>query len=263
MRAFAASLVILVSFILLSSCGDSATEITGTLPVVTGIAIDSIASRGDTIVVTWDELTTEIEGYLVWFRSIPTDPWMLVDAVIGNAAVHIADRSAYYTVMAYYGDDTSMDIGLSDNTMTDELAEYAQPSGDKPRGFRIDIEADSIIAGDPADPDFHQQFTVAFSGPSLNKFLYPGTAHQEIWPGGVRTTVSSAGGFVAPAPGDSILWQDSIPFDGDFFLALETGHYCKLDGLLIFADTLGSSDTMKLDGQIQPLMNVRVFRQTW
>lgn len=263
MRVFAASLVILVSFILLSSCGDSATEITGTLPVVTGIAIDTLGSRGDTIVVTWDSLTTEIEGYLVWYRIKPAETWMLVDAVTGNVAAHIADRSAYYTVMAYFGDDTSMDIGLSDNTMPDELLPYAQPVGGAPRGFRIDIEGDSLVMGDPADPDFHQQFTVAYSGPSLNRFLYPGPAHREIWPGGARTTVSSTGGFVAPAPGDSILWEDSISFGGDFFLALENGYYCRLDGMIQIPDSLGTSDTLTLEGQIQPLVNVRVFKQSW
>ena len=82
MKIWVASIIMLVFITLYSACGDSATEITGTLPVVTGIAIDSIASKGDTIVVTWTELTgTEIEGYLLWTRIQPGEPWMLLEVV--------------------------------------------------------------------------------------------------------------------------------------------------------------------------------------
>lgn len=264
MRVLSASLLISVSIILFSGCGDSSMEITGTLPVVTGITVDSMASRGDTIVVTWDSLPgTQIDGYLFWYRIHQDEPWMLVESVVGTTGVHIATRSAYYTVMAYYGDDTSMNTGISDNTMPEELAPYSWPIGGKARGFRVDIEGDSLISGDPYDANFHQQFIVSFAGLGLNRFIFPGNAKPEMWPGGTRTTISACGGFVAPAPGDTVLWQDSIPLDSDFFLGLETGYYCKLDGGLIPADTLGSSDTLQFDGGYQPLLGVRVFEQTW
>lgn len=263
MRVLAASFIILVSIALFSGCGDSATEISGTLPVVTGIAVDTIESKGDTIVVTWDELTDiNIDGYFLWFRVNAEDPWMLVNAVVENAAVHIADRSAYYTVMAYYGNDTSMDIGLSDNTNTESLSEIVEPAS-KPLGFRIDTEGDSLISGDPSSLEFHQQFTIAVDRPSGNRFVFQGVAHPEIWPGGAETMVSSSGGFVAPDPDDSALWQDSILFGGDFFLALETGYYCRLNGLAVSPDIPGDPDTLNIDGQFQPLAGIRVFNQTW
>ncbi len=260
MRVSVASLIMLVSVTLYSSCGDSATEISGTLPVVTGITVDSVASKGDTIVVTWTALTgTQIEGYLLWSRVKIEDPWELLEVVYQNTGIHIADRSAYYTVMAFYGDNTSSDTGLSDNTRTESLSETRLPVSTEPVGFRIDLEGDSLISGNPSSPEFHQQFTVAVDSLSGERFIYPGTANP--WPGGAKTMVSSSGGYVAPAPNDSILWQDSISYGANFFLALESGYYCKLNGLEISPDTLTVPDTLIIDGQYQPIQSVRVFNQ--
>jgi len=247
-----------------TSCGDSATEITGTLPVVTGITVDSIASAGDTIVVNWTQLTSvQIEGYLFWSRVKPGEPWILIDVVYQNTAVHIADRTAYYTVMAFNGDDTSSDTGLSDNTRTNELSEIRQYFLSEPVGFRVDTEGDSLVSGDPSLQDFHQQFTIAVDTLSGNRYVYPGTSHPLLWPGGMETGVSLCAGFVAPAPGDSIQWRDSIRYGGNFFLALDNGYYCKLSGSSTVPDTLSIADTLIIAGEIQPIRNVRVFDQSW
>jgi len=262
MRSLIASILVFAALML--SCGDSATEITGTLPVVTGITVDSVSSKGDTIVVIWNELTgTQIEGYFVWFKVRIEDPWMLLNTVNDAVAIHIADRSAFYTVMGYDGTNTSSDIGLSDNTRAENLSEMKQPASVRPMGFRIDTEGDSIVSGDPSSPDFHQQFTIKFDELSGERFIFPGASHPELWPGGVKTMVSSIGGFVAPALDDSISWQDSIFYGGDFFLALENGYFCRLDGLITVPDTSSLSDTLVISGQLQPMTNVRVFNQTW
>ena len=264
MRALAASLIMLVSIVLVSSCGDSATEITGTLPIVTGIAIDTIASRGDTIVVTWDALTDlEIDGYFLWFRINAENPWTLANTTVENASVHIADRSAFYTVMAFHGENTSSDIGLSDNTNTIRLPEIVETTLLAPLGFRIDTDGDSLVSGDPTSPDFHQHFTVAFDKLTGERFIFPGAAHPDEWPGGRKTNVSVAHGFVAPAADDTTLWQDSILFNGDFFLLFREGRYCRLNAQEVFPDTLGHPDTLYIEGQFQPQYKLRVFNQTW
>jgi hypothetical protein len=258
MRLHAASLTILVSVAFLSGCGDSATEITGTLPVVTGITVDSLASRGDTIVVTWTALNgTDIEGYLLWSRINIGDPWTLLEVVDLNYAEHIADRSAYYTVMAFDGENTSSSTGIPDDSRADNLTETEQAFTGRPVGFRVDLEGDSLVTGDPASLNFSQQFTIALDPYSEELYIYPGTAHPESWPGGARTMVSPLGGFVAPSPGDSTLWKDSLLFGGTFFLSLESGHYCMLNS------QQSSLDTLLIDGQLQPIMNVRVFNQPW
>lgn len=264
MKKLVASLIMMSFITLYSSCGDSATEISGTLPVVTGITVDSVASIGDTIVVTWTALTgTQVEGYFLWTRTEFEDPWILAEIVDQNIGTHIADRSAYYTVMAFYGDNTSSDTGLPDNTRAELLTEIRQYLTMRAVGFRIDLEGDSLIPGNPYSPDFQQQFTVAFDPLSGNKYIYPGTANPLIWPGGTDTMVSSSGGFVAPAPNDSTQWQDSISYGGNFFLALDNGYYCMLTGLAIHPDTLAMVDTLIIDGQLQMLKSVRVFNNTW
>ncbi len=264
MRIWVASIIMLVFIALYSACGDSATEITGTLPIVTGITIDSIASEGDTIVVTWTALTgIQIEGYLLWSRIKPGEPWMLLEAVDQNIAVHIADRSAFYTVMAFNGDDTSSNTGLSDNTRTDKLSEIRQYFSGVSVGFRIDTEGDSLVSGDPSSPDFHQHFIVAFDTLGGDRFIYSGNAHRLLWPGGAETSVSPGIGFVAPPPNDSTLWRDSIDYGGNFFLALDNGYYCKLGAFSTVPDTLTVTDTLLIEGELQPIRNVRVFNQSW
>ena len=264
MRIWAVSTIVLVFITLYSACGDSATEITGTLPIVTGITIDSISSKGDTIVVTWAALTgTQIEGYLLWTRVKPGNPWMLLEVVDQNTATHIADRSAFYTVMAFNGDDTSSDTGLSDNTRTEKLSEIRQYFSKIAVGFRIDLEGDSLISGDPASTDFHQQFTISVGAFGGDRYIYAGAADSLLWPGGEETSVSLSGGFVAPAPDDSTQWRDSIFYGGNFFLELDNGYYCKLNASNTDPDSLTMADTLIIGGELQPIRNVRVFNQSW
>ncbi len=244
-----------------TGCGDSATAIKGTLPVVTGISVDTLASRGDTIVVTWTPLdSTLVEGYFLWTRPGIEGPWSLAAISSGNAAVHIANQAAYYTVMAYNGDDTSSETGLTDNTRTEGLLEIRQAFAGNAVGFRIDTEGDSLLYGDPSNPMFNQQFIIAMAL-NLNRYIYPGNARPEQWPGGEKTRISDIGGLVAPAPDDTIRWDDSILYGERFFLALENNYYCLLDGSQTLPDTVSMTDTLVIDGQIQPIRGVRVFNQ--
>ncbi len=255
----AAAFVSIMAVAAVSGCGDSATAIIGTLPVVTGIQVDTLASRGDTIIVTWTPLdTTAVDGYLLWTRPGIEGPWSLAATTTTTAAAHIAGHSAYYTVMAYKGDDTSSATGLTDNTRAEGLTEIREVFSGRPVGFRIDTQGDSLIAGDPSDPGFNQQFTIAMNF-ALERFVFPGSAKPELWPGGARTRISNSGGFVAPSPGDTLNWDDSLLYGGNFFLELDNGHYCLLDGSQTLPDTVSMTDTLVIDGQIQPIMGVRVF----
>lgn len=257
-KAFVAIMFLLAAG---SGCGDSATEVAGTLPVVTGITVDTLASRGDTIVVTWAPLdSTLVEGYFLWTRPGIDGPWSLASTSSTTAAAHIANQAAYYTVMAYNGENTSSETGLSDNTKTRGLMEIRQEFAGKAVGFRIDSQGDSLISGNPFNPEFNQQFVVAMDF-ALIRYIYPGNARPEVWPGGARTRISDTGGLVAPAPDDTIRWDDSILYGGNFFLSMENGYYCLLDGSQTLPDTVSFTDTLVIDGQIQPIRGVRVFNR--
>jgi hypothetical protein len=252
---------LLVTVSVFIGCGDSATEIKGTLPVVTGITVDTLASHGDTIVVTWTAMdTTMVDGYFLWTRRGVEGPWSLAALCEENAGAHVAKRSAFYTVMAFKGDNTSSGVGLSGDTKTTQISEIRQLFELKPIGFRIDVSGDSIIAGDPASPDFAQQFVVAVNVNGI-RYIYPGTVNPEQWPGGARSRIARGVGFVAPAPDDSVLWKDSVSYSDDFFLAMGDGHYCLLTGTHTFPDTLTLTDTLVLKGQIQPIVGVRIFNE--
>lgn len=253
------SLSLLAVVALFSGCGDSATEILGTLPVVSGITVDTLASRGDTIVVSWTALdTTLVDGYFLWTRPVVEGPWFLVAETADNVASHIANCTGFYTVTAYKEDDTSSDIGLSSNTKTNQVSEIRQLFDLRPVGFRVDVTGDSIIAGDPSSLEFNQQFVVAINANGA-RYVYPGTFNPEAWPGGARTRISIAHSFVAPSPDDTLLWKDSISYGEDFFLALGDGHYCLLEATHTLPDTASLSDTLVIQGQLQSITGVRVF----
>jgi hypothetical protein len=252
---------LLVTVSVFTGCGDSATEINGTLPVVTGIVVDTLASHGDTIVVTWTAMdTTLVDGYFLWTRRGVEGPWTLAALCENNAGTHIASRSVFYTVMAFKGDNTSSGVGLSANTKTVQLSEIRELFDLRPVGFRVDVAGDSIIAGNPASPEFAQQFVVAINANGA-RYIYPGTFNPEQWPGGARTRIARGTGFVAPSPDDSILWKDSVSYSDDFFLAMGDGHYCLLTGTHTFPDTASLTDTLVLKGQLQPITGVRVFNE--
>jgi len=254
-----ASLVVMIAFF--AGCGDSATEIKGTLPVVTGVTIDTLASKGDTIAITWTALdSTLVDGYFLWTRPFIEGAWSLAAVCDHNAGFHVANGSGYYSVMAFQGIDNSSDISLSVNTKTEGISQIRELFALKPVGFRLDMEGDSLIAGNPASLEFSQQFIVAMDWLG-ERYIFPGNANPDLWPGGAKTRISSIGGLVAPAPDDTLLWRDSISYGGDFFLALDNGHYCMLKGTSTFPDTASMTDTLVLSGQIQPIMGVRVFNE--
>ena len=148
--AAAAFMAVLLAY---TGCGDSATAVTGTLPIVTGIAVDTLASIGDTIVVMWNPIdSTLVEGYFLWTRTGIEGPWLLAATSERSPAVHIANNAAYYTVMAYNGENTSSEPGLSDNTKTTGLLEIRNIFEGRPVGFIVDLQGDSLIAGDQGDP---------------------------------------------------------------------------------------------------------------
>jgi hypothetical protein len=247
--------------IVFSGCGDSAAEITGTLPVVTGITVDTLASKGDTIVITWTAMdTTLIDGYFLWTRSNLDGVWSLVEVCKNNAGTHIAKQSAFYSVMAFKNSDTSSGLELSANTRTKRIAEIRRLFDGKPVGFIVDVAGDSVIAGDPGLPEFNQQFVVAIT-PDGSRYVYPGTYSPERWPGGARTRISSRWGYVAPAAADSFNWKDSISYGDGFFLALENGQYCLLKATHTLPDTASRTDTLVINGQIQPIAGIRVFNE--
>ncbi|PIE51337.1 hypothetical protein CSA37_12365 [Candidatus Fermentibacteria bacterium] len=247
------------AFILaLSGCGDSATEITGTLPVVTGITVDTLASKGDTITVTWTGLdSTQVDGYMLWIRKGIEGPWTLAATSTTNATAHIAHYAGYYTVTAYKGDNISADTGLPANCKTESITESRMEFTGRPVGYRLDMEGDSLIAGDPADKNFMQDFVVAIT-PAMERFIYSGNAHPEHWPGGANTRVSVSSHMVAPDP-ESPEWLDSITYGGGFYLALESKYYSHLEGFHTIPDTLTLSDSLVIDGEYQPVRGVRVF----
>ncbi len=261
MKKVMSILLLITGFIVFTGCGDSATEIVGTLAIVQDIAIDTLASKGDTIFVTWAAMdTTLVDGYYLWTRQYIEGAWTLAAICDKNAGSHIANQASFYSVMAFKGTNSSSEPGISANTKTVSLEDMRQMFQLKPVGFIIDLEGDSLIAGDPASPVFAQQFVVAinFAG---ERYIYPGSAHSEIWPGGARTKISARGGFVAPSPDDSIHWKDSISYGGNFFLSLNNNYYCMIKGTSTLPDTATMSDTLVLRTQVQPIRGVRVFNE--
>ncbi len=261
MKKFTMVFVLLILVSLFTGCGDSATAITGTLPVVNGIVLDTLNSLGDTLVVRWTPLdSTLVEGYFLWTRTGTEGAWSLASTVETSPGVHIANSSAFYTVTAYNGDNISSDIGIPTNTRSTGLEENRTEFSGRAVGYRIDITGDSLIAGDPANSEFNQDFVVAMTM-ELERYVYRGSAKPDLWPGGARTAISSRGGYVAPSPDDPTAWKDSLLYGQNMFISLDSNYFCLLNQSQTIPDTLTFTDSLVIDGQIQPLRGVRVFNR--
>jgi len=112
----------LLGVVLLAGCtGDDPSGPGGTLPDVTGFAINETASGGTTVVLQWNAVTTDgtdaIDGYKIYFRADESGTWTEVGDVPDGTLTysHAASSAGYYGILAYEGEDTSENYATVDD----------------------------------------------------------------------------------------------------------------------------------------------------
>ncbi len=249
-------LAVVSLFVIFAACSESPNSPDGTLPVVQNCRIMETESGGDTVVIAWDSLTVEVDGYSVWFSNTDPGDWSIIAKVEGTTTQHVATSTGYYCVKAIKGIDSSEDNSNKANNrasfylLSDTLTVGAIDG--------IRFEDAQTTTGDATDAGFAQDFYIAKSGDTI--LMYRGNSEPATYPGGSNSLLADASGHVAPAPGDAA-WKNSaaVQNGADYFVELENGDFAYFMVDTVAADyvVIGSSQYQAIEGL--RLFNVFVF----
>jgi len=218
------------AMVLMTACeGDDPAGPGGTMPTVTGLAVDWAASDGVDVVLDWDAVT-DAEGYKVYFRATSSGTWSEVEDVTGTTATHTAPSAGYYVVTAYNGDDTSENYSNEVNTMPTIIsAEYTIYDNFAPAdwhsGFIFGFDGGQTgLAGSSAfvqdiyayDPDTSPSVAWLYSG---DTGTFGDGNHTEMADGGSTPGAAPSSGY----------WTSGWVQSGDvIFCELFDGFYAKM-----------------------------------
>lgn len=96
--------------------GDDSTGEGGTLTTVQGLEIDE-TSTGRTVVLVWNGISDEIEGYEIYFKADGTGSWVVGGTSTTTTFTHNATVAGTYAVRAYNGDNYSENYSNEVSTM--------------------------------------------------------------------------------------------------------------------------------------------------
>ncbi len=250
---------------LMTACeGDDPAGPGGTMPTVTGLAVDWTASDGVDIVLDWDAVT-DAEGYKVYFSTTAGGSYTEVDDVTGTTATHTASSAGYYVVTAYEGDDSSENYSNEVNTMpniiNDTYMIYDQYS---PAAYHSGIFFDEngattgLASSGDFDQDIYAYDEVEPSGDPAAAFFYSGDTGT--YGDGYHTEMVEATGSFGAAPSGGY-WLTGYIDDGDvIFAMLENGRYIKIYVIDEFPDGITEHGTgVELAYEYQPQEGIRLF----
>lgn len=218
------------AMVLMVACeGDDPTGEGGTLPQVTGLAIDWTASGGYDIVLNWTAVSGDVDGYNVYFRETSSGTWTEVGDVTGTTYTHTATAAGYYAVEAYKGDDTSEAVSAEVNSLPNIIStEYTiydnYAASELPSGFFFGETSGTPMQASGGGHDIYAYDPE--TSPSVT-YLYSGDVapfddgyHTEI-------TYRESGNYgQAPESGYSTTLEI---FEGDvIYCELENGVYVKM-----------------------------------
>ena len=266
-RVFVTGLAVFA--IALMACeGDNPSEPGGTLPTVTGLAIDA-ASAGNEIVLTWEAVTSEeIEGYEVYFSETSGGSWTAAATTSNTTYTHVATCAGYYSVRAYDGDNYSESYATSVNTMPNEITEtysiYDQfAPGSYYSGFIFGATGGTTgLAGDPGFEQDMYAYDYSESRGDSDTGLSSGSVGA--FPNGNETWFYAAGGVYGycPAYGATGWWSNGELYSSDdvIFAILYDDYYVKIyiDDI-IPEETSANGTELQFHYEFQPINGVSVF----
>ncbi|MCD4848767.1 MAG: hypothetical protein K8R76_11340 [Candidatus Aegiribacteria sp.] len=95
---------------------------TGTLPTVTGLTIDEALSEGMSVVLNWNPVAGDADGYVIYFKANAKGGWVSVGDVSLTTFNHQATCAGLYSVKAYLGSEFSENYSNTVSTMPNEIS---------------------------------------------------------------------------------------------------------------------------------------------
>ena len=194
-------LAVVSALVLFAACSDSPDSPGGTLPVVQNCRIMETESSGDTVVVAWDSLTVEVDGYRIWFADTDPGDWSIIAQVEGTTTQHIATSTGYYCVDAIKG----IDVSEEQSNKANDRASFYLLSDTLTVGAvnGIRFEDAQTTTGDATSADFAQDLYIAKSGDTI--LMYRARDYHRHGKRALRVLSISA-----PSPWQTFRQQNSL-----------------------------------------------------
>ncbi|MBD3370425.1 hypothetical protein GF402_08710 [Candidatus Fermentibacteria bacterium] len=247
--------------LLLVACGTNPSTPEGTLPKVEGLTVVDSLCGGNTVFLSWNSVDSVV-GYRIYYDETGGGiVWNEIESVTDTFTTHEAERSYYYTVLAFTGDDTSEDYADRVHTRPNGCGTYTlwdNHAGPDSVNALI-LGEESGITGRADDSTFMQNvylYDADWTGSPVG--LFSGDAG--VWGNGVATPlVRSSSAYLAPETG----YDDSLyVIQGDYVYGMTPdSHYVKMWISEVEADTTISDSTYyaKIYYQYQPIEGLRLF----
>ena len=244
-------LVFLSALILFAACSDSPNSPGGDLPIVQNCRILETECKGDTVVVAWDAVSVEVDGYGVQFSDTYPGNWTEIVRVDSTVASYVATSTGYFCVEAIEGINASEEFSNKANNRAEMYLLSDTLTVNGINGIRF--EAAQTTIGNATEAGFAQDLYIAKSGDTI--LMYRGNTEPATYPGGSNSMQSTASNYLAPGPGDPAWMNSAAPQDGtDYFVQLESGDYAYF-----VVDTVAADYVVIGSTQYQSITGLRLF----
>ncbi len=212
--------------IVVVSCSSEPASPSGTLPVVQNLRVNETASKGDTVVLHWDPLTVQVDGYHVYWSSSLPGTWH--EYVVQNTTVtEIAESTRYYYVKASRGlDYSSGNSNQVDTKGTLIYGPFILTADSLTNGILFIDDGSGVTVGMADSSEFAQDIYIAETNNQL--YFFSGDHNTAQYPGGKHTLLCPLWANIAPVP-DSSIWVDSVLISSNsYYLGhLSNDHYIQ------------------------------------
>ena len=228
-----------IAAISIVGCSSDPSAPSGSLPNVQNLTINETASKEDSVVLEWDALDVEVDGYHIYYATTHPGGWGEPGLTADTTWTHVATSTGYYEIKASKGLDYS--TGFSNRVNSRAQANYSQE-----QELRANTTSNGLIfyndglgwgTGVADSSEFHQDIYVGIANSKV--YLYSGNHNPALYPGGNDTKLCLRGtlGNVAPAPGSSE-WVDSVQVTDInwVYVQLTNNHYAEFYIDSVFTD---------------------------
>ncbi len=238
-------------------CSNDPSAPSGNLPNVTNLTVDETASKGDSVVLVWDPLDQDVDGYHIYYATTVPGDWGEPGLTADTTWTHIATSTGYYEVKASKGLEYSAGFSNRVNCRAEEnyFAEMQLRANSAANGLLFDADGLGWATGIADSSEFTQDLYVDVVDNKI--YLFSGDHNPALYPGGHSTKLCDQSGYgnVAPEAG-SADWADSIQVTGPnwIFIQLENGDYAEF-----YVDSVYTDGVDLPNFEYQTINGLRLF----
>ena len=237
-------------------CSNDPSAPSGTLPNVQNLRIDETASKGDSVVLIWDALDVDVDGYHIYFATTVPGDWGEPGSTADTTWTHIATSTGYYELTASQGLNTSSGFSNRVDSRAEEtILERELRTDSTTNGLMFYSDGTGWDIGCADSADFAQDIYIGIDNSMI--YIYSGNHNPAQYPGGHDTKLCLRGthGYLAPGHGSSN-WVDSVQVT-DFnwgFVQLDNNHYVEF-----YVDSVFTNGADLLSFEYQLIDYLRLF----